>query len=108
MKPEMEPVPWTIPTRADGGIDWDRTLSLVGIDRLPDELKETGRTALTEFGKVIAAHTRERCARYHDEQGRYWREQAETWPKDSASRIYAQDQEARNEHHAAAIRKLED
>ena len=47
----------TLPTRADGGIDWDKT----------DNWRFSSDAAATQtfnaFGKLVATLTRERCAR---------------------------------------------
>ena len=72
----------TLPTRPDGGIDWD---AVQGVYEL------LGATA---FGRLVAAHARERCAKWHDEQ----------------AKLYDLNPEAKQLHieSSAAIRKMED
>ena len=90
-----------LPTRKDGGIDWERVMPAKGL------FTESLRLAFIEMMKEAAAHERERCAKWHDEQKRWWREQAKTHPKASASEQYAEDRANDHEDYAADLRKLE-
>ena len=78
----------TLPTRADGGIDWDKLWP-------PETVRpEALRLSFIQVGKEAAAHERERCAKWHDEQA-----------NDCAMSI---DAEMLHRESAAAIRKMED
>ena len=97
----------TLPTRTDGGIDWSKVMLIVGVHKLPNGLGEMGAAAFETFGKEIATHTRERCAKWHDDQKRYWMEIAKTFPTQSASEQYAEERASDHEDYAAELRKME-
>ena len=81
----------TLPTRPDGGIDWENWLS-----------KSMYGYSLSEV-KQAATHARERCAKWHEEQAA---RQVATDPL-----IHGSEREATYLHHkesAAAHRKMED
>ena len=61
----------TLPTRADGGIDREKLRVLLaalveGATDRDGEAADLGE--IEEFVLAFAAHTRERCAKWHDEQ----------------------------------------
>ena len=89
----------TLPTRPDGGIDWavlrKQTILL-------------GKYVNHEFiNREIAAHTRERCARWHDEQEIIWRKSAEQLEVDNPMRVFSIRIASIHAESAAAIRKME-
>ena len=60
----------TLPPRDDGGIDWRKiTYCRDGSVQFPiDQGQGTAIRTAIELAKLAAAHTRERCAKWHDEQ----------------------------------------
>ena len=82
----------TLSTREDGGIDWEK----INLGRTNSHPYVSGDKSwgIVEFAREAAAHTRERCAKWHDEQA-----------NDCAMSI---DAEMLHRESAAAIRKMED
>ena len=92
----------TLPTRANGGINWDKLWP-------PETVRpEALRLSFIQVGKEAAAHARERCAKWHDEQAARWGAQAKLYPPGSVSNEYALDQAIVHADAAAAFREMED
>ena len=88
----------TLPTRPDGGIDWDKVY--------PD-WDHTSRFITINLAKEAVAHARERCARWHEEQ----QTANIKLMRNAPSRAdYARFQARAYQHFesAAALRKMED
>ena len=90
----------TLPTRANGGINWDKLWP-------PETVRpEALRLSFIQVGKEAAAHTRERCAKWHDDEALKFRGYlAEADGGDWSHYIGMAEA---HEESAAAIRKMED
>ena len=75
----------TLPTRDDGGIDYNFLAEKMGYSNGDEVLA---------FMRLAAAHTRERCAKWHDDEVK--------------ARSLSLDEEAVHKESAAALRKMED
>lgn len=90
-----------LPLREDGRIDE----ALIGISN-GAVLMAGNYISLAEFARLIAAHERERCAKWHDKQVAYWNEEANKHPEHTASWLYANDRAMDHYDHAIAIRSM--
>ena len=81
----------TLPTRPDGGVDWEKIT--LGPEQ---EISADGvRLGVHRLGRLIAAHTRERCARWHEAQS-------------FTAKTYNSGEMNFHKQSAAAIRGMED
>ena len=83
----------TLSTRPDGGIDWEKCSSLSTVQMLM---------------KLAAAHTRERCAAWHDTRALMIRARAKALERDDLDTSEFEERALSHEEYAAALRKIED
>ena len=101
----------TLPLRADGGIDWDRIIfptkerfSYGWI--IPDN--RIHRVSVFEFNQMLQAHTRERCAKWHDEQELSYLRSRDKFSDKGLSWDNLDRMATEHRKSAAAFRKMED
>ena len=90
----------TLPTRDDGGIDWDK-LKIDGMSGHPFVVGSS-TWGIVEFALETAAHTRERCAKWHDGEVATLQKRLDADTETALALILEHKQSA------AAIRKMED
>lgn len=90
----------TLPTRPDGGIDYNAFAEKMGYSN--------GDEALA-FMRLAATHTRERCAKWHDEQEARYLKNAKEFQRKFDFKSYESAFKDAEFHKgcAAAIRKME-
>ena len=95
----------TLPTRPDGGIDWDRIIFPTEKDISYGWIiggHKIHRVSVFEFNQMAIAHTRERCAKWHDGEVATLQKRLDADTETALALILEHKQSA------AAIRKMED